>query len=186
MRPPIRRLGTIAVAGGCSLVLVACGGSAGKPDNGGVRASQGIAFADCMRSHGVPNFPDPGSGGGIQIGAGSGIDPASPAFQSAQKSCSRLLPGGGPRGEEVSESQKLAMLALAQCMRKHGFTSFPDPTTTPPSPGAGFGMAFGGPGSFIAVPQAMTQSPGFQGAAAACGFPGAGGRHGKKGSPAAP
>ena len=57
----------------------------------------------CMRSHGVPNFPDPtfqsgpggGVGVGIKIGNGSGIDPSSPAFQAAQKECGSIF--GGPK-----------------------------------------------------------------------------------------
>ena len=101
-----------------------------------------------MRSHGVPNFPDPShGGGGIQLG--SGINPQSPAFQAAQKICFKLLPGGGPGGGQASESQKLAMLKLSRCMRAHGVTSFPDPTNKPPSPGNGPGIAFGAGGSFI-------------------------------------
>ena len=66
------------------------------------------------------------------------------------------------------------MVKLAECMRKHGLSTFPDPTATAPSPGAGFGLAFGSPGSFIAVPQSLMQSPAFDQAAAACDFPGAG------------
>ena len=167
----------------CAVALTACG-SSGSSDKGSSSNAQtsGIRFASCMRSHGVPNFPDPGPGGGIQIGSSSGINPQSPAFQSAQNSCFKLLGGGGPV-RAGSESRKLAMLRLAQCMRRHGISSFPDPTATPPSgPPAGGGIAFGGPGSFIAVPQTMIQSPGFQQAAAACGFPGAGGRRPGKGA----
>jgi hypothetical protein len=132
-----------------------------------------------MRSHGVPNFPDPpGGGGGIQIPAGSGINPKSPAFQSAQNQCMKLLPGGGPLHGPASEARKLQMLSLARCMRAHGVPSFPDPTSSPPAPGNGLGIAFGGDGSFIAVPQTLMQSPAFNGAAAKCGFPGArGARH---------
>jgi hypothetical protein len=126
-----------------------------------------------MRSHGVPSFPDPTSGGGGFQFSATGINPASPAFQSAQKSCSSLAPGP-PGGGQASEARKLRMLKLSECMRAHGLTSFPDPTSTAPAPGPGLGIAFGAPGAFIAVPQSMIQSPGFQRAAAACGFPGAG------------
>jgi hypothetical protein len=59
-------------------------------------------------------------------------------------------------------------------MRSHGLPSFPDPVARPPAPGTGFGLAFGAPGSVIAVPQTMLDSPAFQQAAAACNFPGAG------------
>lgn len=180
-----RRFLTLAlVAAACAAVLAACGSSKSGGSNASA-ADSGIKFSDCMRSHGVPNFPDPGSGGGFQIPSGSGINPKSPAFQSAQNTCSKLLPGGGPlHGGQASESRKLEMLHLSQCMRRHGFSSFPDPTATPPSPGAGFGIAFGSPGSFIAVPQSMLNSPGFQQAASACGFPGGGRIKGAKASPA--
>jgi hypothetical protein len=60
-------------------------------------------FAKCMREHGV-KVETSTQGGGIQIrihahpGAESAPIPESPAFQTAQKDCSGLLPGGGPKG----------------------------------------------------------------------------------------
>jgi hypothetical protein len=62
-----------------------------------------LAFSACMRSHGVPNFPDPqfGSGGRVtlKIGSGLGLDPSSAQFQAAQKACQGNLPGKlGPGG----------------------------------------------------------------------------------------
>jgi hypothetical protein len=71
-----------------------------------VAKKNGLKFAQCMRSHGVPNFPDPqiqsGPGGGIGVrigGPGSGINPQSPAFQSAQRACGKLFGGLGPKTE---------------------------------------------------------------------------------------
>ena len=56
--------------------------------------AQALKYTDCMRSHGVPNFPDPKeSSGGISIG-GPGLDPNSPQFQAAQNDCRSLAPGG--------------------------------------------------------------------------------------------
>jgi hypothetical protein len=178
----------VAVAGAsCALGVAACG-SSGHSNSGASSGGRnsGLEFADCMRSHGVPNFPDPpsGGGGGIQINANSGINPNSPAFQSARTKCMKLLPGGGPLHGPVSESRKLQMLSLSRCMRAHGVPDFPDPTSSPPAPGNGLGIAFGGQGSFIAVTATMMQSPAFQQAAAACGFPGAGRGGGPK--PASP
>lgn len=49
-----------------------------------------LKHAECMRTHGVPNYPDPKfSSGGVSqtIGRGSGVDPQSPAFQQAEKKC---------------------------------------------------------------------------------------------------
>lgn len=59
---------------------------------------QALAMSRCMRSHGVPNFPDPtfgtgpGGGGTVRIG-GPGINPQSPAFQRAQRTCGSLVGG---------------------------------------------------------------------------------------------
>lgn len=57
-----------------------------------------LAFAACMRSHGVPNYPDPkffGSGGVAQGSGGNGMDPNSPLFQAAQKTCQASSARGG-------------------------------------------------------------------------------------------
>lgn len=74
----------------CKAYLPPAGGPSPK-----VRAQQlrqELAFARCMRAHGVPNFPDPTSSSGAQAGAPDGIDPQSPAFQSAARVCGA---GGG-------------------------------------------------------------------------------------------
>lgn len=177
------RGGIFALAGvGCAVALAGCGASgiSGSASSSSGE-SAGIKFARCMRAHGVPNFPDPGAGGGINIPDSSGVNPRSPAFQSAQRACFKLLPGGGPVRAGVSEARKQMMLKLAQCMRSHGISSFPDPSSSPPSaPPAGGGVAFGTPGAFISVSQTMIQSPGFKQAAAACGFPGVGAGRGPK------
>ena len=56
-----------------------------------------LRYAECIRAHGVPNFPDPTSQG-LRISPSSGIDLNSPAFLGAQKSCQKhsLTLGGGP------------------------------------------------------------------------------------------
>ncbi|HTX31017.1 MAG TPA: hypothetical protein VMD09_06510 [Solirubrobacteraceae bacterium] len=168
----IRRILVLASAGLICVAVAACGSSKSSGSSSRVNLNAGIKFSDCMRANGIPNFPDPSSGGGIQIP--NGVDPQSPAFQAAQNRCFKLMPGGGPLHGHASEQQKLMMLHLSQCMRAHGFPDFPDPVATPPNPGGGMGIAFGAAGSFIAVPQTMLQSPGFQQAASTCGFPGAG------------
>jgi hypothetical protein len=167
----------------CTVAIAACA-SSGRSSNGSGASSRsgGIAFADCMRAHGIANFPD-SSGGGIQIP--DAINPQSPRVQSAQKLCLKLLPSGGPDGGQASESQKLHMLGMSECMRKHGVPTFPDPVTAARAreafaaalrqaqPGTGFALAFGRPGSFIAIPGTLINSPAFNQAAAACGLPGA-------------
>lgn len=46
-----------------------------------------LAFARCMRAHGAPSFPDPAFSGGAPAGSPAGINPQSPAFQSAARVC---------------------------------------------------------------------------------------------------
>jgi len=57
-----------------------------------------LKFAGCMRTHGVPNFPEPSSQGNTFIQSGSGINPNSAAFQSAFAACQKYLPAGAVGG----------------------------------------------------------------------------------------
>jgi hypothetical protein len=52
-------------------------------------------LAECMRSNGVPRFPDPSADGSLMFGARC-IDPRSPRFRAAQKACAKDFPGGPP------------------------------------------------------------------------------------------
>ncbi len=161
------------VAAGLALIIAACGSSSdpGSSHRTAPR-SQFLAFSACMRSSGVTNFPDPGANGGIQLSSASGINPFSPSFKAAQAKCSKLLPGGGPANHPPSEQAKTRMLQLSECMRAHGITGFPDPTTTLPSSPAGYSAIIDRGGVVIALPQSVnSQSPAFQHAASACGFP---------------
>jgi len=135
-----------------------------------------LAYARCMRSHGVPAFPDPASGGGFFFKTGSGVDPSLPGFKSAQASCKGLIPGGGPPAAGTStrpDSGALAHFdAVAKCMRRHGISDFPDPTTTVPAAPAGGGVISIINGVVLTFPHTIdTRSPAFVKSAGACGFP---------------
>jgi hypothetical protein len=68
------------------------GRSSGGGGHGGSVSSFTVAFARCMRAHGVPNFPDPNGLAG-QLGPASGINPASPTFLAALNGpCKSLAP----------------------------------------------------------------------------------------------
>ncbi len=127
-----------------------------------------------MRSHGVPNFPDPSAGGGFQFGAGA--NPSSPAFRAAQAKCEKLIGGGppGPGSTTHPSAEALAqMVAVAKCMRRHGVSGFPDPRTSVPSnfAAAGGGVIADRDGVILLFPATLDmQSPLFLRAAAACGF----------------
>jgi hypothetical protein len=159
----------------CALLLAACGSSSSKATAAATRGQgQLLAFSKCMRAHGVTNFPDP-NGQGLRITPSMGINPFSPSFKAAQASCRHILPFGGPGGNGHPSAQaKAQMLAISVCMRAHGVSGFPDPTTTPPSgPGNGAGVVLGRGGVFLEVPSTIDmQSPAFKQAAQTCGFPG--------------
>jgi hypothetical protein len=110
----------------------------------------------------VPNFPDPGHGSGN----GPQDSPQSPAFKSASTTCDKLQPGGNTPPPKPSKSRLLAMLGLAECMRKHGVSNFPDPTLSPP-PGNVSGIDAGG--IYFALPPGLDfQSPAVKQARTAC------------------
>jgi hypothetical protein len=104
----------------------------GDPGNGvSATAPSAVRYTTCMRSHGVPAYPDPNGSGQLPK-----ITPASEAqlgvsqsrFTSAQTACQRLWPYQDPT--QAQQQQDLAdALTLARCMRDHGVPGFPDPTT---------------------------------------------------------
>ncbi len=111
-----------------------------------------------MRSHGVPNFPDPNAQGVMQA---NGLDTGSSTFQAAAKGCQHLLPNGG-RPTPAEQATALAQaLKFSQCMRSHGISGFPDPQSLP---GGGIRIAIrSGQGSNL-----DPTNPQFQAAQKAC------------------
>jgi hypothetical protein len=93
-----------------------------------------VAYSACMRSHGVPNWPDPTSSGGLPkeavVSALQAVGTS--RAEAAQNACRDLLPAGGSLSGQVSEpvtaEDRRDYLKAAACMRSHGFTDFPDPT----------------------------------------------------------
>jgi hypothetical protein len=138
--------------------------------------SQAVAYAACMRSHGVSNFPDPQiSTNGNEVKVAMRVTPGitgNPNFQSAQKACNKLLPNGGPGGEgnhSISPQEQSQYLKAAACIRSHGIPNFPDPT-------------FSGGGVHIAHQGLNESSPAFKAAVQACESLIPGGVHGGSGS----
>jgi hypothetical protein len=86
-----------------------------------------VAFAQCIRSHGVPDFPEPTEGRLLIKGnSKNGLNPGSPQFRAAMKACHSLAPA-----PKISPQQSAAVQAQAlkfsACMRSHGVPNFPDP-----------------------------------------------------------
>jgi hypothetical protein len=109
------------------------GGRSSTPESSASTRQRMVAYSQCMRSHGVPEFPEP-TEGRLLIRPGNhnvhvtGVNPQSSQFQAAQKVCGKLLPNGGaPSPAEQAKAQESA-LKFSQCMRTHGVPNFPDPT----------------------------------------------------------
>jgi len=156
------------------LGVAACGSS--RPNTGGSTAAQNnpadaakaLAFAKCMRSHGVSNFPDPTNGElRLQVQktpnstSVNGVEVNGPAFQSAMQACRSYLPTGGRPSAAQTAKARAQALAMSRCMRSHGVPNFPDPKFQT-APGGGFGIRIGGPGI-------NPNSPAFQSAQKVCG-----------------
>jgi hypothetical protein len=101
----------------------ATGGGSSSPS---AAAAQLLKFSQCMRDHGLTNFPDPTSQGDIEFQNVGKNNPNSPQFQKAQKACQSLMPGALITSAEKAAANTKA-LAFARCMRAHGVANFPDP-----------------------------------------------------------
>ena len=121
---------TVPAAGSQSATTTALGGGSGTSGMlGQTPLAQAQAYSECMRSHGVPNFPDPSltPGGGYGYRT-SGIDPHSAAFQGALQACKDLPSPWSSTGQQLTPAQQQAWLTWARCIRSHGVPNFPDPT----------------------------------------------------------
>jgi hypothetical protein len=86
-----------------------------------------LAYAQCVRAHGEPNYPDPNSRGQFFMPNGSNPPNVSQAVADAvNKACGKLaapLPGPSSPGANTTNQS----LRFAECMRSHGAPNYPDP-----------------------------------------------------------
>lgn len=127
-----RRAGAPAAVAVATLLAVGCGGSSAGADTfRGGTYTQSLAYATCMRSHGVPNFPAPNAQGNFNQAAIQAIE-RDPQERNAFGQCRSLLPNEGT-GLSVTQLQTMQQQNLrhavkaAHCMRAHGIGNFPDP-----------------------------------------------------------
>lgn len=150
-RHSLRRRGlSVAVITAVLAVLVAAcsgrgssAGSGGSAHAGGSSASaSAVAYSACMRSRGVPNYPDPDSSGQLPKTDAQQLGVSTSHYQAAQQACRHLLPTGGSlqqrehqclENSDCTPAMVQQMLdadrKLARCMRSHGVPNFPDPIT---------------------------------------------------------
>jgi len=143
----IPRVGLYAALLAVLVLLGACGGSrspgargGGSPNNSA--SASAVAYSACMRSHGVPDYPDPEPDGNLPKGNAQAFGVSDSQYQTAERACQYSLPstnttfaasltqcletGDCPPAvvqQALTEGRK-----FAQCMRSRGVPNWPDPT----------------------------------------------------------
>ena len=137
MTRPIRPPAALALI--IALAAAGCGGGDDASTSTAAATSavqdRAVAFATCMREHGVAEFPDPDASGELTIDGvlnGSSIDPGSRAWTRAVEACRDLEPPGFTGDDEVTDEERDTRLAFADCMRENGVRDFPDPVDGEP------------------------------------------------------
>jgi hypothetical protein len=122
-----------------TLALIGAGCSNGSAENGNTgTASSGankkltardkaVKFAECIRAHGVSDFPDPNEKNQFEYGVS--VTPA--VWNKATTACKDLQPPGTLSAKRTPEQQS-ASLRFAKCVRENGVKDFPDPVNGEP------------------------------------------------------
>jgi hypothetical protein len=128
------RPAAVIVTAAAALLAAACGssaaptGSAAAPSPGST-AAEAVAYAQCMRTHGVPEYPAPANGQMQKITSGQQVGVSDATLGTARNACESLWPyqalTPAQQQQELTEDLK-----FAQCMRSHGLPAFPDPVAT--------------------------------------------------------
>jgi hypothetical protein len=136
---PLAALATVALIGaGCSNDSAENGSTGtGTASSTGTTSSgankkltardKAVKFAECIRAHGVSDFPDPNAKNQFEYGVS--VTPA--VWTRATTACKDLQPPGTLSGKRTPKQQS-ASLRFAQCIRDNGVEDFPDPVNGEP------------------------------------------------------
>jgi hypothetical protein len=130
LRPPA----ALTVVALTSLISAGCGsnapsetGTAAGGNKSATDQGKAVKFAECIREHGVSDFPDPDAKG--EFAYGVSVSPA--VWQKAVDACKDLQPPGALSAKR-SPKEQTASLKFAQCIRDNGVKDFPDPVNGEP------------------------------------------------------
>jgi hypothetical protein len=159
----LRWAGALAAMAMTGLLATACGGgpspaaSAGESSSatgGSTSSPSGVAYSRCMRSHGLPKFPDPDAKGNYPAVDPQHLGVSDSLYQAAEQACQPLLPTGGSLQQQTNQClwfgncppallQQLLNIEreYARCMRTHGVPNWPDPTINKGRPAFDLGSA---------------------------------------------
>jgi hypothetical protein len=141
-------MGAVGTVAALVLALAACGSSVSSSTPSGTGGpvyeqlvGAYVAYAACARDHGMPNLPDPqvDDQGNDRYPSldrqGHWSWPAS-VLQGCAKVWERVhavrdrFDSQQGQGRSPSISSRAQALAVARCLRAHGFPSFPDPSSS--------------------------------------------------------
>ena len=134
---------------GSALVVALCGcGGGGSATAGGTPAATAAGagggsgstartqhvlqqYAQCVRGHGFPNFPDPRMNAHGEIVLGGAQQQIKQAGLQTEHVCGNILsqlpPHPGQQSGPVTPAQLALERRFAACMRQHGLPDWPDP-----------------------------------------------------------
>jgi hypothetical protein len=131
-RRPLIIVSIVAVAAFALLEAGCGGGSSPASSTTAATASTqtgALAFARCMRSHGLPKWPDPTSSGVFDKKALRQTGYSVSQVRAAEDGpCNHLLGGASDAEPAITAAERADYLRAAECMRSHGIAGFPDPT----------------------------------------------------------
>ena len=117
-----------------ALMVAGCGSNApsesaatSTPDKTLTARDKAVKFAECVRAHGVSDFPDPDAKNDFEYG----VSVSKEVWTKAVNACKALQPPGTLSAKRTPKQQS-ATLRLAQCVRAHGVKDFPDPVNGEP------------------------------------------------------
>ena len=134
----LRPLAALAMVALISVISAGCGSNgntgtaaAPAPSSGANKKltarDKAVKFAECIRAHGVSDFPDPNAKNEFEYGVS--VTPA--VWKQATTACKDLQPPGTLSAKRTPKQQS-ASLRFAQCIRDNGVKDFPDPVNGEP------------------------------------------------------
>jgi hypothetical protein len=126
-------LAVVALIGaGCGSDAPSQAGTASRPSTAGAgkklsARDRAVKFAECIRAHGVRDFPDPNAENDFEYG----VSVTPEVWKQATTACKDLQPPGTLSSKRTPKEQS-ASLRFAQCIREHGVKDFPDPVNGEP------------------------------------------------------
>lgn len=130
LRPPTA-LALVALIGvisaGCGSNTPSETGTASGTSTKLTARDKAVKFAECIRAHGVSDFPDPNAENQFEYGVS--VTPA--VWKQATTACKDLQPPGTLSSKRTPKQQSAA-LRFAQCVRDNGVKDFPDPVNGEP------------------------------------------------------